>query len=397
MMAKTNKLKITVIFIFVFMAAYAVSMGMYGTVLPEIIKAYGINLKSASWFNIMNDVGQMVAMGFTILIVDKINKNKLIGIMALLMGAIMLSIGTAPLFLIFLMMRVLLGMTSSIIDSLCSAYISDLYGDQRSRYITILHMIYGVGSLLGPQYAARMVESNMGWNSTYLALGTFIVVTGILFLATMFFMGTPAPAVSNKDESGKIKKIPYLEMLRSRNMIILCIASFLLAGNIFYNTWLPTYLSRLDSTVYTIGVTSLIATAYYVGMIASRFIYASISNRLKADDYLRYSGFFSAALITVGLLSGNMTVWVIVNFLFGLIGGTAYTAKFILACVEYPEFSATAIAMTGVAAGIGGITFSAVGGAIADAGSFLTAMFLPVSSFLAVSLLFLLGYKSKKV
>ena len=132
-------------------------------------------------------------------------------------------------------------------------------------------------------------------------------------------------------------------------------------------------------------------------MIVSRLSYAALSKKLSADNYMRYANLITVALLTVALLSNSVPVWFVIIFLSGLVGGTAYTAKFILACTEFPEFSATATAMTGVLAALGSMSFSAIGGAVADAGNFTAAMFIPLGSFVLVSMIFFFGYKGKKL
>ena len=206
-MVNAKRLRITVIFVFVFMAAYALSMGMYSTLLPHIISFYGTNFKESSWFSITNDVGNLLAMGFTIVVVDKVNKNTLLGIMSILLGGIMVLIGTAPVLIIFLMMRIVLGMTGSVVDSLCAAYISDLYGEERSKYISILHMIYGIGSLLGPQYVFYTITQGSTWNMNYLMLGLVMVVAGGIFFVVKMFV--KSPGTTETKVSGEKKKIPY--------------------------------------------------------------------------------------------------------------------------------------------------------------------------------------------
>ena len=87
-------------------------------------------------------------------------------------------------------------------------------------------------------------------------------------------------------------------------------------------------------------------------------------------------------------------VWTIGIFLFGVISGANYTARFVLSCQEYPEYSSTASAFTGAFAALGNILYSAGIGALADAGYYTQALFMIVGALGLGFVIFTFLYRS---
>ena len=81
-----RRLTIATIFTFAFMAGYALSQGMVGTLLPRIIDYFDLNLGAASTINITNEIGNTSAMLCALFIVDRLDKHYLLMVMGLLFG-----------------------------------------------------------------------------------------------------------------------------------------------------------------------------------------------------------------------------------------------------------------------------------------------------------------------
>ena len=75
-----KKLITATVFTFVFMAGYALSSGMLGTLMPRIIEYYDLSLSAASTINIAKEGGNTAAMLFALLIVDRLDKNHLLAV-----------------------------------------------------------------------------------------------------------------------------------------------------------------------------------------------------------------------------------------------------------------------------------------------------------------------------
>lgn len=381
------------IFTFVFMSGYALTYTMVGTLLPGMIQHYSLSISQASYINISLELGGTSAMVLALFLLDRMNKGKTLLILALLFGLIGLFTGSAPPFAILLATRFLMGLVGSVLDNLCATYISDLYGERRARYVSLLHTLFAIASMIAPKFAAFCYGVG-GWSLAYLICGGAMTVAAVLAIVILAVMGLPKNAM---DEQKQEKlKIPYREILRNRNMRWLCLASFIFAGYSYVAMWLSTYLDGQNSSLYTVGFCSTIMTAYYVGSVLSRMGLAAISEKVSSAVYLKWASLFSGVVLVAMLLIQHPIAWLVGAFLYGVIGGAMYTGRFVLSCQEFPQFSATASSLTGICSFGGNMAFNAVMGMVADAGLYTQGMMgigvLLISGFF----IFAFGYHPKQ-
>ena len=386
-----RRLLTATIFTFAFMAGYAVAASMLGTLLPGIIPFYGLDLTAASAINITHEIGGIGAMILTLTVVDRMDKGRLMMSLAVVYGLILFFQGSAPPFFIFLCSRVAMGLVGVLVDNLTAAYISDLYGKHRARYISILHTLYALGALTAPKFAAFLYGVG-GWNLAYLILGGTFAGLAILAVILFQFLGYPKTAVA--PNAGHSAHIPYHEMFQSSNLRWLCLVSFLMAGQTYVSLWLSTYLNWLDPSIYTVDFCATIMTLFSVGMIMSRTGLAAIAIRVGAGVYLKWACLVSPLLLAGLILIGHPTVWLIGAFFYGLSSGAMYTAKVVLSCEAFPQYSATASAITGVCGTLGNIALNSIIGPAADAGYYSQSLLVAMALILICFFILQFRYRS---
>lgn len=393
--SRRRSLLTATLFTFVFMSGYALSTCMLGTLLPGIITHYSLSLTQASSLNVVYESANAGAMVLALFVVDRLDKGKLLTLMGMVFGLTLIFHGSAPTYALLLGVRLLMGVVGSLLDNLCASYISDLYGDRRARYISILHTLYAIGSMAAPKFAA-LCYARGGWSLAYLVSGGAMAAAGALAFLILRTMGYPSPAgAPSAGQPGAIR-IPYREMLLSRNLIWLSVTSILIAGQFYVTIWLSTYLDWLDSAVYTVDFCSTIMTALYLGMILSRVGLAAISEKIGAAVYLKWASLLSSLLLIGLLLLQRPLVWLAGAFLYGLISGAMFTSRIVLSCEEFPQYSSTASAFTGVFAALGSVGFNSLMGLAADAGFYTQAM-LVCALLVALNFLVLqFGYRRQK-
>lgn len=379
------------IFTFIFMSGYALTYTMLGTLLPGIIQHYSLSISQASYINISLELGGTSAMVLALFLLDRLNKGKTLLILALFFGLIALYTGSAPPFALMLISRFFMGLVGSVLDNLCATYISDLYGEHRARYVSLLHTFFAIASMIAPKFAALCYQVG-GWSLAYLVCGGAMTIAAVLAVVILRVMGFPQNSMD--DQKQEKTKIPYREMLQSRNMRWLCLASFLFAGYSYVAMWLSTYLDGQNSSIYTVGFCSTIMTAYYVGSVVSRVGLAAISEKISSAVYLKWASLLSGILLAALLLIQQPVAWLVGSFLYGVIGGAMYTGRFVLSCQEFPQFSATASSLTGICSFGGNMAFSAVMGMVADAGFYTQGMMVISVLLLSGFFIFQFGYRS---
>ena len=387
-----RKLLIATIFTFVFMAGYALSSGILGTLMPRIIEYYNLSLSAASTINIAKEGGNTASMIFALLVVDRLDKSRLLLVMGLSFGAALLLFGFAPAFAVLLLIQLVIGFSGGLLDNLCATYVSDLYGERRARFVSILHTLYAVGNMVGPKFASWSYSVG-GWTLSFLTSGAALVLAGVLYFLLTKMVGAPATAVGGS-ESTAARAIPYGQILRSKNLWWLSVVSLAFASTTYLIVWLPTYLDWLNPAVYTTDFCANVMTAFSFGMLISRTGLAALSGKMRTETYAKWSCLFSAILFAAMLVVQQPLFWLGGMFLFGVISGASYTARFVLSCQEFPEYSATASAFTGVFGALGNVLYSAGIGALADAGYYTQAHYSIVAALLIGFLVFTFCYRA---
>ncbi len=390
-----NKKNVTIAFLFscTFMLSFSISGNIYGILLPRIIDFYKISLSDVSILNVVNDISSAFVTMFMLFVADRVNKRMLLTISAILYGVALLFFGSAPTFATLILTRVFIGTLGGLVNNILSAYVSDIYGDDRSRYLAVLHTLFAIGSLIGPAFSTISVSIG-GWQLSYLILAVVFIISGSLFLVLSKSMKMSS-LDANKSEKGKAEKIPYFDMLRNRNVQWLCAGNMSVAMVFFIMIWIPTYLDNLNSDIYSMGTISIMMTTYSIGMIISRMAYTYVSTKMKPATYLRYATLFSAIIMASIILINNVYIWIGGIFLYGMISGATYTANIILACKEYPKFSATITSLTALFTVLANMIFNTVIGNLSATGYETLAILLPPIVLSFGFIIYTFGYKEK--
>ena len=384
---------VTFVYLVVFMAGFALSSGMYSSLLPDIISHYSLSLTSASLLDTTSEIGMAVAMLFAMLWLDRLDKHWVIASAVLIYALSMILIGTAPLFTVLLIIKIAMGISGSIIDNLCATYTSDLYGDERTRYVSILHMFFAIGSMLGPGTAVLLMKRFGGFGGSYICYGSIFTFVSLTFLAITVVLKKPTPTVQNLDSEGKHKRIPFRTILTSKNMLWLGVGSAFLAGTNYINAWTPTYLQTVTPQRFDADFCSLVVSLAYFGMIISRLLLSVLSKWLTSERYMRISCLSTAAVIALMILLPYRWAWMAGMLLFGIFSGAQYTARFLMAFKEFPEYTA----IMAVTSSCGNIILRFTINAIADKGYYSVAILLTAVVMVGAYLIFRFCYKERRL
>lgn len=168
---------IVTIYLSCFMVLFAVITTIFSTILPKITNLYQLSLTQVSVFTIVqNYLATFIGTFFLVAWGDRFPKGVVIGIDALLMALLLLFIDTLPAYILLMIAFSALHLTTGILNNMITAFIADIYGARRSRYISMMHIFYSIGALFGPKLPELVERLGHNWNATYALLA------GIAFL-----------------------------------------------------------------------------------------------------------------------------------------------------------------------------------------------------------------------
>ena len=393
---KAVNVRAATVYCFAISVVYAMSGAVFSTLLPSMINTYGLSLADTSLLTIFESIGSVIAMVFSMIAADRLDRKGSIIVCCLLYGAFLLWESTAPIFFLFLGLRLIVGLTDRYLDSLTAAYMSDLYEERRGRVISVMHLIYSFGMLAAPTFAATVLKRSGSWAPAYRYLGFIFLTFGGAYLIFSLVVRDPAKIKTSSAKKEK-KIIPYKEMLRSKKIWALILFSFF-GGSHYYLTLIPTYLESYDIQRFSIEFVSVMLTAGTVGNLVSRTTLSVFSNRLKPHRVIPVTTIVGNLLVCSAMLfcTHNRILVVVLYVCYSFLVGSNYTMKFILACSEFPEASATVISSTSLAVAAGNIVVSRLIGVVSDKFGYLASTFIHFPCMVIAALAIVWGYSEGK-
>ena len=373
---------LALIFCCVLMFSFSFSSALYYTLQPAVLAHFNLTLTQSSWISICGSIGNMAINMLLMATGDRFEKSRLLRILTVVLAAALLLLGVAPGFALFIIAYSLNGIVGYWLDMLTTSYVSDLYGDQRSRYIGILYTLFTVGSALAPTFNTLVTETlHLTWQHSYIISGIYTFAVAVVFAVLIRIVGKPQSAVeAAAEEKGEQvnNRLPVKEALSNRNMIAFILASLTIAFSGYFSSALPLYFDYEGAEVFTTAMVNLIVTCSSVGAMISRFAYVPLANKINPIKYLRFQSLFCAACNLICLLVGKPSVWMALMFISGLLQGSSHTLTVVLTCDEYPDRSAAATATTALFTGFAYMAVTPIMNFVAEKTSFFLAMIIPI-------------------
>ena len=373
---------LALIFCCVLMFSFSFSSALYYTLQPAVLAHFNLTLTQSSWISICGSIGNMAINMLLMATGDRFEKSRLLRILTVVLAAALLLLGVAPGFALFIIAYSLNGIVGYWLDMLTTSYVSDLYGDERSRYIGILYTLFTVGSALAPTFNTLVTETlHFTWQHSYIISGIYTFAVAVVFVVLIRIVGKPQSAVeAAAEEKGEQvnNRLPVKEALSNRNMIAFILASLTIAFSGYFSSALPLYFDYEGAEVFTTAMVNLIVTCSSVGAMISRFAYVPLANKINPIKYLRFQSLFCAACNLICLLVGKPSVWMALMFISGLLQGSSHTLTVVLTCDEYPDRSAAATATTALFTGFAYMAVTPIMNFVAEKTSFFLAMIIPI-------------------
>ena len=288
----------------------------------------------------------------------------------------------APSYHFFVGIWFVIGIGLGFMDTLLSACIADIYtGKDATRMMCVLHMCFGISSMISPLLFTAMMNGGIPWNQVYFYLaGTGAVL--LVFACFIFRRSGLGRENASADRSLCLKDM--LSKLKTGPLPLLIAAMFFhgmfLSG---MNTWINRYVGvTLGSDLGTAAMSFM-----FFGVMISRLIFPLLP--ITTRSFVRISCLVAAGAIFTGMLFGNGPVMCAAVCICGLAFGAMIPCLLSLACATIPENTFLATTSLMLAYYIGQSLISPVIGALEaslslHAGIALCALCMMASSFMCI-------------
>jgi fucose permease len=209
------------------------------------------------------------------------------------------ALGTAarPPFVVLVLVQVLLGYGTGVLESVLNAYLAGL--PEPSGPLNRLHAFFGVGALIGPSLAAWML-SRVSWPTVWLVLALLCVPLLVAFVMA-YPRAAPAEA-SHEPPPARGRERLLAAVLRERAVVLGAVFLSIYVGlEMSVGSWAFTFL--IESWHQRDVLAGYAVTGYWLGLTVGRFVISPAGGRLGLSAISVTSG----CLVGVGL--GAVLVW----------------------------------------------------------------------------------------
>ncbi|MFW6144069.1 MAG: MFS transporter [Candidatus Natronoplasma sp.] len=272
---------------------------------------------------------------------------------------------------LFLLSRLLLGLTQGVMFPVASKVIGGWYREEKRGRANSIFMIGGpIGVAAAPIIMGPVIHA-VSWEASFYLVAAFGFILSIPIL--LFIDDTPADL--EEQEEKELGSKNSIRSLLKKPEVTLIIVGFTATTTVWWGTslWIPKYLAQVHGVA--IAEMAYVAAVPYAGAILGLYTGAWLSDRTgRTDLVIMFSLFMAGVLIAAltffpipGLKTAVSLLFLV--FLFGQLAPPLFFAK-IQNTVSATELGSATGLMNGTANFIGICGPLAVGGVLALTGSY---------------------------
>ena len=252
--------------VFAMFAMFAMTTDSVGTVIPEVIREFGLGLAAGGSFQYATMSGiasSASALGF---LADRIGRKATILIGLVMFGASSALFAAGHDFLFFVALLFVSGLGIGIFKSGALALIGDLSRStqEHARTMNLIEGFFGVGAIIGPAIVAYLLQTGASWKWVYL-VGAGMCALLILGSALAAY---PRPIIVRAEPTRATEAI---RLASDPTALFFGTALMLyVAAEAAIYVWAPTYLA--DYSGSWVALAAYAVSIFFVLRAAGRFL-----------------------------------------------------------------------------------------------------------------------------
>ncbi|WP_269714766.1 MFS transporter [Caulobacter sp. NIBR2454] len=287
------------ILVFLMFAMFAMTTDAVGTVIPEVIREFGLGLTAAGSFQYatMSGIGiAAIGLGF---LADRLGRKATILIGLGLFGVASALFAAGHDFLFFTGLLFISGLGIGVFKSGALALIGDLSRStgEHARTMNLVEGFFGVGAIVGPALVAYLVQSGASWKWVYLLAAGLCALLLIGSFAARF----PRPVATAQ---GPVRPDEALRLMRDPASLFFGLALMLYVGaEAAVYVWAPTYLSSYQGP--WVWLVAYAVAIFFVLRAIGRFLGVWLLSKFDWTVVVAICSSAMAALFWVAVAGGR--------------------------------------------------------------------------------------------
>jgi fucose permease len=378
------------------MLLYGLSAVLIGPTLPGMISTFGLSLSQGGLISAAQNMGGFLGALLTLWIADRVSHPKAALASFLLLSVALFAVGVAPVYLVLLFAFGATGFFIRVLDVMLNAHTGELAGPRSGRRLSMLHLFFSVGAFVGPVVARALMSGGLSWDGVYRSVGVGYVLAAILaipLLRAHLRMEAPGEGEAGHPEtrspgsraaelgpdgsvgSGQSEGVAWTAASLVPVVILGMALFFYAIHQVGLTSWVPYFLE--SSRGAGANAASIGLSAYWVGIIAGRFLMSRVVDRV-GESVILVSGAVVSAAATLGAVL-IPTVWLAQGLLVvaGITSGATIPLAYSFGFFFLPRRTGSVTAVMALLMLLGRILGPWAIGGVADHAGLLLAMTIP--------------------
>lgn len=297
-----------------------------GIILSDYIIYYDLESSRQGLMSAIQSAGNIVGLLIIGIILGRLKKSTILIASAIIVPIVFFIMGSKPSLFALLLSYGIYGIAFALWDSLSSSLMVDIHPSNSSRYMNLLHGVFGLGGIVGPLLFQGLDGIGFIWNQMLTIAGIIAVMAFIVYT-----IGVIPIIRSNHGRIEKVSNITFLDVksfLSKKRNILLIICAFLYgAHQIGITVWMTRFISDyLETPQWGPGAISI----FWVGIAASRLA-VSIQS-IKPEKLILFGHLISGFAIACGIFIGNGFIMFICCGIAGFAEGPILPMTLDIAC-----------------------------------------------------------------
>lgn len=284
---------------------------LLGSAWPAIYPEFGVPLSYASIIYIIISIGTVISSLQSDRLTRRFGTGTVTTFSVAMTAAALFGFSISHSFLALCLWSIPYGLGAGGVDASLNNYVALHY---KSRHMSWLHCMWGIGATLGPYVMSYALTRNMGWNSGYriIAILQFVLTIILIFTLPLWKNRTVAKAEDGNGNKAKPLSLRKIIHIPGTKEVMLCFFCYC-AVEQTTSLWASSYLTLYKGI--PAEAAAGFASMFFIGITIGRAISGFITMKLNDVQMIRL---------------GEMIVGIGVIILLLPMGGTASLIGFIL-------------------------------------------------------------------
>ena len=291
---------------------YAFVNSISSVLLNEVVAAFSLTGAAQGLLSSMLSVGYMLALLVNPLFQGRTEKLFMLLLSGLLQVAMLLLSGSASSFAVFLTAIVLLGVGCGWLDGYINSCMIDFHPHDSPKYLSLLHGLFGVGSLLAPLLMQALLLG-ISWRGVFFVIAA--MTAGAMLCVALARRGAKGLDSRQQAREERLSLQQFGGYLRKkRNLLLLACGAMCAMVQTGLTCWIVRYMLLVHNND-ALGATCL--TVYWVAATVNRFL----------APHLRVRPLLLICFGLLGLVTGHFMPMMVAECARGYQGSTTLTTS----------------------------------------------------------------------